>query len=206
MAYPGHIFLLMHLVFILLISAVNSGPVRLSTAVRTHNEIQQGIAKWTNDGGYFGYIAKAQTQLSPPEFRIEKGPNGQLWEVVIRKVVHVYAGRRRLLPSSASGQTAVLPRTQTLSVSSVTNYAAMPQSCECEPSHSRSSGWCWYFPRKNLDYCMRRPCRLKFVCTSRKTGLICLLRKTTSKVVPISYSRCVEERVHGFIYTLSSAY
>lgn len=190
------IFLVLHL-----ISIANSIPVHLGGTAGTHHAIQQDIAKWTNDGDYFGYISKAQAQLSPPEFRIEKGPNGQLWEVMIRKQVHTYVGRRRMVPSSASGQAVVLPSTQTLSVSST-----MPQSCDCEPSRSRYNGDCWYFPIKDSNYCMKRPCRLKFLCTSRRTGLTCLLRKTTSKIVPISTTKCVEERVPGYIYTLASSY
>lgn len=183
-----------------LIVIVTSGPVRSIRATIRTPAIQRGYRRDAN-GDYFEFISKAQTHNPPPQFRIEKGPNGHLWEVTIRRTVHIYEGRRRMISSSGSAQAAILPRTQTLSAGS-----KMPQSCDCEPTRSRSTGRCWYFTRKDSNICMQRPCRLKFICTSRKTGLVCMLRKKTSKIVPISSNKCAEERVPGFIYTLSSSY
>lgn len=82
--------------------------------------------------------------------------------------------------------------------------AAMPKACNCKRLPSRNSK-CYYFPIPGSPYCESRPCRPSFGCVAFKTGLKCLRRKVTKKIISSGQYTCTMKNVIFFTYVLYSS-
>ena len=150
-------------------------PVK--TAVRAKPKViyqKPEYKKSNSDNAYFEHVKRKYVHNTEPEFVIEKAPDGSLWEVRRKTIVHTHVHRVRRVDK--------------------------PNHCECAPSKAAGNGWCWYYYLKDSNYCKKRPCRRKFVCVSHHTGLTCMKRVTKQKIVPVAHNSCRTVRMYGEIY------
>ncbi len=74
-----------------------------------------------------------------------------------------------------------------------------PLWCNCEELRNSHGAKCYSYTRG--DACATRSCRSSFVCTSRSTGILCMRRLMTEKVVPLGDGRCTTLPYDRFVYT-----
>ncbi len=160
-------------------------PVQLQeqTAVRAAPGVvyhKHEFEKADSGQAYWEHIKRKYVHKKEPELVLEKAPDGSIWEVRRKTTVHTHEHRVRRVTK--------------------------PNHCQCARSKAPGNGWCWFYHTEASDYCMRRPCRPKFVCVSHHTGLTCMKRVTKEKVVPITHSTCRTVRIEGEIYVPYSSY
>jgi len=63
-----------------------------------------------------------------------------------------------------------------------------PSSCACKMVPSNSRSVCYHFLDKNQYICGRRQCGNSYTCTGSYTGITCMRRLSTEKVVPVGYA------------------
>lgn len=76
---------------------------------------------------------------------------------------------------------------------------AMPKACNCKRLTSPNSK-CYYYPIAGSRYCESRRCRPSFGCVAFKTGLRCLRRKVSKKIVSTDKYTCITKKVNSFTY------
>lgn len=59
------------------------------------------------------------------------------------------------------------------------------RTCACELTKVNRKSECYYFIDWRQHSCAWRTCDAKYMCTERNTGLICVERKVTQRIVPI---------------------
>lgn len=81
-----------------------------------------------------------------------------------------------------------------------------PKFCTCKlvPSHRNSA--CYYFTHKADHYCRKRTCKGKYVCMHAvrkkyKNGIICMMRKSSTKIVPKGDGKCKIKKYETVFYT-----
>lgn len=77
-----------------------------------------------------------------------------------------------------------------------------PEACNCAQVQSKKVGICYFYTDESSGACGSRPCRKSYQCTSVITGLTCMRRRTSKKIVPIpqaAYS-CRTVRTDGIMY------
>ena len=78
-----------------------------------------------------------------------------------------------------------------------------PPFCSCEVELPNPYSVCYRYTLR--PYCVRHKCRAKHVCVPRDTGLLCIRKRTTTKVVPYGYSgECKTKQIPGYMYTVYS--
>lgn len=75
-----------------------------------------------------------------------------------------------------------------------------PQVCNCKSTGSHKVGTCYKIIDKATGSCTKRECAPKYVCHSKKTGMTCMLRVTSSKIVRTGYLKCEKRQVKGHMY------
>lgn len=81
----------------------------------------------------------------------------------------------------------------------------LPRACNCRRG-TRTNGVCYDFVRGHASYCRKRKCAPRYECVAIRTGIKCILRRTTRRVVPNGPGRCVSRKIYGFMYVPYSTY
>lgn len=77
----------------------------------------------------------------------------------------------------------------------------LPLTCNCALGPPpKSTSKCYYIKNSETGECTSRTCKPSYECQSVYTGLICMKRMTTTRIVPIDLHRCVSEQVDGVMY------
>lgn len=78
-----------------------------------------------------------------------------------------------------------------------------PRLCSCKLAKGLHNGACYYYTNSSYSRCRRRKCRPSYVCVQGYyTGMKCMLRKITSRVVYYGYGKCKTKRTLNYTYTL----
>lgn len=80
-----------------------------------------------------------------------------------------------------------------------TGGSLTPATCNCQRDPP-GAGVCYFYRSAGYSYCARRPCARSYSCSASGTGIRCVRRKTTVKIIPINGRECKTERVIGFMY------
>lgn len=88
---------------------------------------------------------------------------------------------------------------------SVVTRKFLPRACNCKRGTARN-GVCYDFVRGHASYCKRRKCAPRYQCVAVRTGIKCILRRTTKRVVPVGPGRCASRKVYGYMYVPYSTY
>jgi len=88
-----------------------------------------------------------------------------------------------------------------------------PKYCTCKLMASNANSKCYSFTYKTAHYaygyygyCRKRACRGKYVCVheaggNKKKGIICMMRKSSSRIVPKGDGKCTVKRYESIFYT-----
>lgn len=88
---------------------------------------------------------------------------------------------------------------------STVNTTSPPKTCNCKRMTPGTSV-CYYFNKKGAPYCEKRTCKPSFKCVGYKSGLKCMQRKVTKKVVSTGPNTCRTDNVQSYMFVLYSVY
>jgi len=77
-----------------------------------------------------------------------------------------------------------------------------PATCRCKKQRY-GGGTCYFFTDESNGICARRDCMPKYVCVngpSTKHDLLCMKRKTMSKIVKTGPHTCVKKKTYGYMF------
>lgn len=81
-----------------------------------------------------------------------------------------------------------------------------PETCTCKILKRASMGACYFYINRTSRYCARRDCAPKYVCVDgRKTGVTCVRRKITKKIIHVGWNKCKTKHIVRYIYVPYSA-
>lgn len=76
-----------------------------------------------------------------------------------------------------------------------------PLTCECMLGKGFSSGTCYEFKKGESEKCEARKCRPSFDCVQgAETGITCMRKLITSRVMSNGDGTCIKKQVSGYAY------
>jgi len=125
----------------------------------------------------------------------------------LRRVLSIRTHQLRSLKTVSRKKEDVMKQAMDKLKSNNYNYGStkFPEACACNMLTPNKNSKCYYFTDATKTTCTYRQCRATYVCTTDTvSGLICMRRKKTSKLVvgttTVGTTQCSSIATSGYVY------
>lgn len=178
----------------------------------TLNKLEQGLDRDDEDDEYLRQLegelqVDEETQVAKNEV-----PKASKRRTFRKRQKKIYAGEMleqqekhaskrssgHVQPCSPDLELPHISRRGSMHIEYTTHY---PLSCPCRQVNGIRLGTCWVLIDSVNHICVKRNCNPSFVCVyGIRTGLMCLRKKVTKKVVPTGQRTCKTVSISGYMY------